>query len=430
MSKQKSKQPERQRFSGPELSELLDRVVTEHGSTAAISAVNRIRSGGIAGFFCKEEFEIIVDGPEHPAPAAAPTAQAPEPASVASGPAPPGPAAVPAGLATEPAAAPAEARITSPAERAAPPPAASAAVPRPPQWPVGARTDAVDRGGSREVFGGPRPQASHVTDAGFLALLERRLDETSATESDLAQRRQRRTRSAGPALARPAETESRPIVPAPSIAPLAVAPLAGTVNLLAVGRPGSAGFWLELQRAQHELASFMPLASPSVAVIGPLALTTATVRRLRGGAGFGSAEVIALTDRAEIVSEPSWQLVRSGHQLVEVAQERRDWPTILLVDVPVELPNWVAPLQHRLRMAGVGLFRYAVPGTPSAERLDAYRLACDVPYALDLVSRVEPQRLVDIIAQRHPVASVAGTDLNAELLVALRRQVGAGRTDR
>ena len=53
--------PDRLRFSGPELTELLDRVMAEHGETAAISAVNRVRSGGVAGFFCREEFEVVVD---------------------------------------------------------------------------------------------------------------------------------------------------------------------------------------------------------------------------------------------------------------------------------------------------------------------------------------------------------------------------------
>ncbi|MEL6983506.1 MAG: hypothetical protein AAFO29_13855, partial [Actinomycetota bacterium] len=65
MSNRLSK-PDRLRFSGPELGDLLDRVVTEHGEEAAIAAVNRVRSGGVAGFFCREEFEVIVD-PDHDA---------------------------------------------------------------------------------------------------------------------------------------------------------------------------------------------------------------------------------------------------------------------------------------------------------------------------------------------------------------------------
>jgi hypothetical protein len=109
-----------------------------------------------------------------------------------------------------------------------------------------------------------------------------------------------------------------------------------------------------------------------------------------------------------------------------VANERNGEPTLLVLDVPVDLPQWVAPLQQRLRLAGVGAFRYAVPGTPSAEQLDRYRLGSDVPYILDLVSRVEPDRLVTFVDQQHPIGSVGGAVLTAELLVAMQEQVGIG----
>jgi hypothetical protein len=49
------------RFEGPELEELLDRVRKEVGSDANIVAANRIRKGGIGGFFAREGFEVLVD---------------------------------------------------------------------------------------------------------------------------------------------------------------------------------------------------------------------------------------------------------------------------------------------------------------------------------------------------------------------------------
>lgn len=192
-------------------------------------------------------------------------------------------------------------------------------------------------------------------------------------------------------------------------------------------REATSGFWLRLQRAARELSGFMPASSTLVATIGPLSLTMPVVRRLRSTPTYSSADVIVLTDRTEIVSEPQWQLVRSGHQLVDEVGRRSARPALLVIDVPVELPNWVAPLQNRLRMAGVGLFRYAVPGHPTSDTLDRYRLASDVPYVLDLMSRVAPTDLVGFVAERHPIASVSGAELSAELLVALREQVGVGR---
>jgi hypothetical protein len=49
------------RFEGPELEELLDRVRKEVGTDANIVAANRIRKGGIGGFFAREGFEVLVD---------------------------------------------------------------------------------------------------------------------------------------------------------------------------------------------------------------------------------------------------------------------------------------------------------------------------------------------------------------------------------
>ena len=81
-----------------------------------------------------------------------------------------------------------------------------------------------------------------------------------------------------------------------------------------------------------------------------------------------------------------------------------------------------------LRAAGVGLFRYAVSGRPTGAELEHYRQGSDVPYAIDLTARVDPARVVELVADRHPVVSVAGAELTPELLLALRRHV-AGHAD-
>lgn len=54
------------RFEGGELEELLERVRSEVGPEARIVAANRIRQGGVAGFFAREGYEVVVDlaGPD------------------------------------------------------------------------------------------------------------------------------------------------------------------------------------------------------------------------------------------------------------------------------------------------------------------------------------------------------------------------------
>jgi hypothetical protein len=53
-----------QRFEGPVLEDLLDRVRAEAGPGAQIVAANRVRKGGLGGFFAREFFEVVVDIPE------------------------------------------------------------------------------------------------------------------------------------------------------------------------------------------------------------------------------------------------------------------------------------------------------------------------------------------------------------------------------
>lgn len=480
MSRQKSTTTETQRFSGPELSELLDRIAREHGPDAAIAAVNKVRSGGVAGFFCKEEFEVVVrngtpasTGTKRRRPKAAagsgaagdePTIELRSSASQRQG--SDGPTAeqlAQAGLLPQqtvpqqaqqavPAPVADRASVADPApvaDRASV--AAAAPVADPASDPLKVLLDAADRrAASREagspesagapgssepqVFGGPRPNQSHWTDTRFRSLVDRRVDEVANEEASFADRTIRRAVPQAAVTVEPEPLSLQPVVPAPSLGPSVVSAttaVAGESSSgIAVMRAPTGPlpeFWVRLQQTQHELKSFMPMASHSVATIGPLSLTTPIVGRLRSRPELEAADVIVLTDRAEIVSEPSWELVRSGNQLLDRVKENANRQTIVLIDVPVELPNWVAPLENRLRMAGVGLFRYAVASIPTVDQLERYRLCSDVPYVLDLVSRVEPTDLVEFVALRHPVSSVAGADLNAELLMAMREQAGVER---
>ncbi len=55
------------RYSGPELSALLEQVRRELGAEANIVEANKLRSGGVAGFFASEKFEVVAFAPEHDA---------------------------------------------------------------------------------------------------------------------------------------------------------------------------------------------------------------------------------------------------------------------------------------------------------------------------------------------------------------------------
>lgn len=59
------------RFEGPSLEGLLEQVRSELGPGAAIVEANKLRAGGLAGFFAKERFEVVVEVDDHDAPAPA-----------------------------------------------------------------------------------------------------------------------------------------------------------------------------------------------------------------------------------------------------------------------------------------------------------------------------------------------------------------------
>ncbi|WP_325158759.1 hypothetical protein, partial [Actinophytocola sp.] len=64
-------------LEGPSLESLLEKVHAEHGPKARIVSADRVRKGGLAGFFSKPWFEIGVELPGTDAPAAEVAAQAP-----------------------------------------------------------------------------------------------------------------------------------------------------------------------------------------------------------------------------------------------------------------------------------------------------------------------------------------------------------------
>jgi hypothetical protein len=82
--------PTRLLLEGPDIAVLLDRVRTEHGAGARIVSAEKVRSGGFAGFFARERFEVTV---EVDAPASSDASSETVAASVPSRPAAVAPAA-------------------------------------------------------------------------------------------------------------------------------------------------------------------------------------------------------------------------------------------------------------------------------------------------------------------------------------------------
>ena len=152
----RSPSPGRHRYTGPELSALLNQVRRELGAEASIVEANRVRSGGIGGFFTKESFEVVA------APAAAPVPVARVPADP--------PAAAPVPAARVPADPPAAVPVPAARVPADPPAAVPVPVPaRPVPTPNPSPAPRVEPDPASEPSRGRSPNPSDIS----IALLER-----------------------------------------------------------------------------------------------------------------------------------------------------------------------------------------------------------------------------------------------------------------
>lgn len=185
-------------------------------------------------------------------------------------------------------------------------------------------------------------------------------------------------------------------------------------------------FWALLERARAELGRLQPPPAAVCGVVGPLDAALPIVRRLQRQGGPRLHEVVVLSARAEIVAEPSWTLVRTGSRLAEAVH--RGTTALLVIDVSTQWPVWVGPLVSRLRRAGLGLVHYVVDGDPSDADLAAAHDVLGPQLALDVMSPIGPDRLVELVGRGEPLASVRGIPLTAELLVASRAYRSAARS--
>jgi hypothetical protein len=140
----------------------------------------------------------------------------------------------------------------------------------------------------------------------------------------------------------------------------------------------------------------------------------------------GACEVFVLTGKSAIPEEPTWTIVQRGSDLVTIAERgEHDFP-LLVIDVPDEPPMWVRPLLERLRRSGLGLVHYVLDGDPTDEDLATWHGEVGRPAVLDLVSPVDPLRVLELLDRGEPIASIGGVPVSAALLLALRAEVTVG----
>ncbi len=352
--------PRYQRYVGPELSAVLAEVHKAHGSQAAIVSVDRVREGGVAGFFAKETFEVLVDG---------------------------------------------AARGRSSVERALGPDRAAAAVPPAALSFADLLARRIEEEERQELLDEMADHLDPVSEAVTGDVPGHEIEAVAVAPT-----------SAAPRLGSlDSWSPGQRLLPPPVPAAPRWGPTGGS-------SAAALEFWAGYDRARREaeLLDLPPVALSGI--VGPLPVAVPVVERCRTGHWAGDCDVFVLTDRPQAAGE-RWTVVADGRELAAVVADRQAEFPLVVVDVPPVLPSWVRPLLDELRQVGLGRIHYVLDGDPSDEDLATWHGEIGRPAVLDLVGGPPPDRVLELVDRGEPIASIAGVAMSADLLFALRRHV-------
>jgi hypothetical protein len=363
-----------QRFSGRELAALLSQVRDELGDEATIVEANRLRRGGIGGFFAKECFEVV----------AAPSTSPP----------PSGPMDAPSGAVHLDGLLD-RAELVSTGERL------TAAGGRPSPSAEGRSADPF-----REVLRGAivdltEPDQTPAARAG--APVEP--DEVPSTIADGSPP----PAPTGPQAPQPTHRD-RSVSPPPERRP-------STRPVPFAGRPMTVGgFWGRLARFERMLDP-EPLAGNVTAVVGPLDDALGVARRLAAHGGVAAGDLTVATDRGQVAGIPPWQVVDDRPELVERVRYWRGHGgrAVVVVDLDVGM----ARAARLLSLVAADLTRLVVPDLSDPVALAETLRALGPVTAIDISRPPEPALLLQLVEHGVRVATVCGRPLTAELLAGL-----------
>ncbi len=355
------------RYSGPELDVLLAEVRAELGHDVQILEANKIRSGGVGGFFAKEMYEVIVDTENVAVVAQSPAERdllregvdlAFDSSTIA--------------RSTQ--------KLLARAEQA--------------EWPE-------------------ETEAEKEAEASFATVLRdelaRSIDEPAPDEPAMD--------AAVPAMVESLLGRSEP-VPVASI-PLEPIPLepVRSAPSRAVARPGR-GFWARLAQARSEpsLVEAVPLTQVSV-IAGDLDAALLSARRRQRDLLLTSDALLVMSGRETVTGVPSWQCVADEAGLVAALDT--DEPRLVILDSPADA-RALGPLMGRLSGYGVDAVQLAVNGAPPVAELAQAIRSLGLPTVVELVGTIPAARAIEYFDAGLPIVSIGDHRLTPELLVALR----------
>lgn len=363
------------RFTGPELTTLLEQVREELGAEATIVEANKVRTGGIAGFFTNEKFEVIatpsdgdtIDLDDRSMDRAGLQLDLVQP-MIANG--------------------PAQRLVESADDR-----------------------DTVD---IRTASISTAPRATRPsgtsTAAAAAALLDR--VETISINDRIGLSRP------------PAERSTRP-TPPPEVRFGDILSSELQQPDISIRTTETDDFWSHLNELEAEIEP-LDLESQIIVIVGNRSSALSVANNIDADIDGEDRALVAISPAPEELNLPAWQQVDNE---IELADRLRFWQKsdrrgVVIVDA--DFGADATALVNRARQAGSRVVHIAVDDELSPKRIFDLMQRLGGNVVIDLTFRAELAYVLSLVDRGVPLASVDGHPFDANLLLALNREIQHG----
>ncbi len=363
------------RFTGSELTTLLEQVREELGAEATIVEAHKIRTGGVAGFFKNEKFEVIatpseddtIDLDDRSMDRAGFQLDLVEP-MIAKG--------------------PAQQLVASADERDT----------------VDIRSASINTSIGRDSAHGA--DGNSVASAAA-ALLER--VETISINDRIG-------------LSRPSADRSTKPTPPPETRFGDILSSELQQGDITISTSETEDFWTHLEEVEAEIEP-LDLDSHVIAIIGNRSSALVVAQRIETADNGETRALVAITPSPEQIELPKWQQVENeielGDRLLFWQHSERQGIVIIDADFGAD----ATALVQRVRQAGSRVLRMAIDDELSPKRIIDLMQRLGGNVVIDLTFRAEPEYVLSLVDRGVPLASVDGHPFDANLLLALKREV-------
>lgn len=184
-------------------------------------------------------------------------------------------------------------------------------------------------------------------------------------------------------------------------------------------------FWSRIETLDSAIPA-LDLTSPIIAVVGNRASALAVARRIEASAVGQRPALAAVTAHPHDLDMPAWQVIDTMTELDDRlnfwTQAERDGVVIIDADLGDDAARTVA----KVRSAGAHVLHLTIDEELTPQRVFSLMEKLGGNVVIDLTFRASPAYVLDLLDRGVPLASVAGRTVDAGLAFALEQAVHGG----